>query len=142
MKRHESLFRKKKKAAFSVLQWIEECMVRSSWWIHVQSSLETMPVASTPPATPLSEFDDGSDEMGAGTSNPMAFCTCRSLMEIENPTAEDHILVLSCLRELKMMGSLYCSQTVTLKIKAMAEVNLQQLPMYEFVCTDLQSYRI
>ena len=100
-------------------------MVRSSWWIHVQNSLETMPVASTPPATPRSEFGDGtSDEMGAGASNPMAFSTCGSLMEIISPTAEDHILDCALLfQRIKDDGQLVLlTDSVTLKIKTMAEV--------------------
>ena len=36
----------------SILQWIEECMAKESWWIHVQSSADMFPVAPTPPATP------------------------------------------------------------------------------------------
>jgi len=108
-------------------------MVRSSWWIHVQNSLETMPVASTPPATPRSEFGDGtSDEMGAGASNPMAFSTCGSLMEIISPTAEDHILDCALLfQRIKDEGRLVLLTDHGRGI-------LQQLLAFEFVCMDFK----
>ena len=98
-----------------------------------------MPVASTPPATPRSEFGDGpDDEMGAGASNPMVFSTYGGLMEIVSPTAEDHILDCALLfKRINDDGQLVLlTESVTLKIKAMAEVNLQQLLRYEFACMD------
>lgn len=39
LKRRGSLFRRISEVSL-VLQWIEECMVKTKWWIHVQSSIE------------------------------------------------------------------------------------------------------
>ncbi|KAJ6821092.1 FHA domain-containing protein PS1 [Iris pallida] len=129
LKRRESLlrFRKETKAASSVLQWIEDCMVKCSWWIHVQSSSETLPVPATPPATPRSQSGDGSEGPGNGASSPTtAFSTCGSLMEIVSPTAEDHILDCALLfKRIKDDGQLVLlSNSIALKIKGMAEVNI------------------
>ncbi|XP_020253166.1 FHA domain-containing protein PS1 [Asparagus officinalis] len=126
LKRREGLFRKNTtRAASSVLQWIEECMVRSSWWIHVQSSLETMPVAPTPPATPRSPPSDGSGEMAFFSS------TSRSLMEIVSPTEEDHILDCALLfKKMKDAEHLVMlTDSTILKIKAMAEGLLCEAPV-------------
>lgn len=132
LRRRESLFRKNTKAASSVLQWIEECMVRSSWWIHVQSSSETMSVAATPPATPR-ELAYGSDDLSTSGSNSSAFSTCGSLLEIVSPTAEDHILdcALLLLKRIKVDDGqlVLLTGSITLKIKAMAEVSLPQVSL-------------
>nr|CAD1837190.1 unnamed protein product [Ananas comosus var. bracteatus] len=64
MKRHEN-FRRPSSKASSTLQWIEECMENTSLWLYVQSSLETKPVAPTPPITPTLQFIDGNNELGA-----------------------------------------------------------------------------
>ncbi|GFY85483.1 forkhead-associated (FHA) domain-containing protein [Actinidia rufa] len=59
MKRRGSLFRRKTEVSYA-LQWIEECMVNTNWWIHVQSSEEEeRPIAPTPPASPQSWFSEG-----------------------------------------------------------------------------------
>ncbi|XP_011624389.1 FHA domain-containing protein PS1 isoform X1 [Amborella trichopoda] len=108
-------FRKENDASLA-LQWIEECMVKMRWWIHVQSSAESMPVAVTPPASPRTKLSDGSNETG----DPLIR---GSLMEIISPTAEDHILECALLfKKLASDGQLVLLTTdVTLKIKAMAE---------------------
>lgn len=117
--------------ASSVLQWIEECMMNTSWWIHVQSSSEIFPVAPTPPATPRSQLCDGSSGFGATiSSNFTGFSTCGSLMEIVSPTAEDHILDCALLfKRIKDDGQLMLlTSSTTLRIKAMAEGLLCETP--------------
>ncbi|KAK8934263.1 hypothetical protein KSP39_PZI014365 [Platanthera zijinensis] len=85
--------------AYSILQWIEECMVKSSWWIHVQSTSETFPAAPTPQVTPRS-LCDGSTGISTTSFNLTGVSTNGSLMEIVSPTTEEHILdILVCSRE-------------------------------------------
>ncbi|XP_072956530.1 uncharacterized protein [Typha angustifolia] len=129
MKRRESLFRRSSKAS-SVLQWIEECMEKANWWIHVQSSQETMPIAPTPPVTPTSQFGDGNFEFGPNTFNSMVSPAFGKLMEIVSPTAEDHILDCALLfRKLKNDEQIVVlSNSTTLSIKAMAEGLLCEAP--------------
>ncbi|CAK7323581.1 unnamed protein product [Dovyalis caffra] len=112
LKRRGSLFRRKTEASL-VLEWIEECMVRTPWWIHVQSSLEEgRQIAPTPPASPHSRFSQGSEGL-----------PCGSLLEIVSPTSEDHILeyALSYRKMYRDGQFILLSNDVTLKIKAMAE---------------------
>ncbi|PON80770.1 Serine/threonine protein kinase [Parasponia andersonii] len=60
LKRRGSLFRRKTEACL-VLEWIEKCMTETTWWIHVQTSVEDARLtAPTPPATPRSPFSQGS----------------------------------------------------------------------------------
>ncbi|KAJ8478545.1 hypothetical protein OPV22_022272 [Ensete ventricosum] len=123
LKRRESLFSKSTKMASKALQWIEECMVNTSWWIHVQSSSETLPVVPTPPASPRSPFGDGIDSK--------SFSAHGSLTEIVSPTAEDHILDCALLFDkTKNDGQQFIllSNSITLKIKAMAEGLLCETP--------------
>ncbi|CAL9120203.1 unnamed protein product [Musa acuminata var. zebrina] len=123
LKRRESLFSKSTKMASKGLQWIEECMVNTSWWIHVQSSSETLPVLPTPPASPRSPFGDGTDSK--------SFSAYGSLTEIVSPTAEDHILDCALLfKKTKNDGQQFIllSNSITLKIKAMAEGLLCETP--------------
>ncbi|KAB2013001.1 hypothetical protein ES319_D09G128200v1 [Gossypium barbadense] len=119
LKRRGSLFRRTTEAS-SVLEWIEECMVKTKWWIHVQSTMEEGgPIAPTPPATPHSHFSE--DSMG-NSFGP--FSARGILMKIATPTAEDHILdyALLCRKMKSDDGQLVVlSNDVTLKIKAMAE---------------------
>ncbi|KAH1090580.1 hypothetical protein J1N35_017837 [Gossypium stocksii] len=119
LKRRGSLFRRTTEAS-SVLEWIEECMVKTKWWIHVQSTMEEGgPIAPTPPATPHSRFSEGSMGNSFGP-----FSARGSLMKIATPTAEDHILdyALLCRKMKSDDGQLVVlSNDVTLKIKAMAE---------------------
>ncbi|KAL5843564.1 hypothetical protein ACOSQ3_009552 [Xanthoceras sorbifolium] len=112
LKRRGGLFRRTTEIS-SVLEWIEECMVKTEWWIHIQSSAEElMPIAPTPPASPQSRFSEGSTSWGSHTS----------LTEIISPTAEDHILDYALLYRKMNGGQLVLLSTdVTLKIKAMAE---------------------
>ncbi|CAO2143436.1 unnamed protein product [Urochloa humidicola] len=126
MKQREGLFRRSTKAT-AILQWIEECMVTESWWIHVQSSSEMFPIAPTPPATPSAQHIDEEIKVGsAGLFNPMAaLFSPRSfeLADIVSPKPEDRVLdctlLLNKLRNDQSVVVL--SNSVALKIKAMAE---------------------
>lgn len=92
-------------------------MVKTKWWIHVQSSMEEgRPIAPTPPVSPGSQFSEGI------SSVPLS--GCGSLLEIVSPTSEDHILDCALFyRKMNNDGQLVLlSNDVTLKIKAMAEV--------------------
>ncbi|MBA0713170.1 hypothetical protein Golax_012213 [Gossypium laxum] len=135
LKRRGSLFRRTTEAS-SVLEWIEECMVKTKWWIHVQSTMEEGgPIAPTPPATPHSHFSEGSMGNSFGP-----FSARGILMKIATPTAEDHILdyALLCRKMKSDDGQLVVlSNDVTLKIKAMAEAaTLQGL-----MCETVQEFR-
>ncbi|KAK8478089.1 hypothetical protein V6N13_059472 [Hibiscus sabdariffa] len=116
LKRRGTLFRRTSEAS-SVLEWIEECMVKTEWWIHIQSTMEEgWPIAPTPPATSKnSHFREGS------VFGP--FSSRESLMEIATPTAQDHILDYTLLcRKMSSGGQVVLlSNDITLKIKAMAE---------------------
>ncbi|KAK7270368.1 hypothetical protein RIF29_23452 [Crotalaria pallida] len=95
MKRqHFSIFRRTSQASLA-LEWIEECMENTEWWIHIQGAMEEhMLIAPTPPAaSPRTQF------------------------------VEDHILDLALLyRRTENDGQLVLlSDDVTLKIKSMAE---------------------
>ncbi|XP_057973310.1 FHA domain-containing protein PS1 [Malania oleifera] len=130
LKRRGSLFRRTTEVS-SALKWVEECMVETNWWIHVQSSVEEgRLIAPTPPASPRSRFSDGSGGFPVGTTTSMPFSTFGSLMEIVSPTAEDHILEYALLfRRIKNVGRLVLlSNDVTLKIKAMAEGLICETP--------------
>ncbi|KAG2560543.1 hypothetical protein PVAP13_8KG098284 [Panicum virgatum] len=93
MKQREGLFRRSTKAT-STLQWIEECMSTESWWIHVQSSSEMLPVAPTPPATPSAQRIDEEIKVGSSSFNPMALFSPRGfeLADIVSPRPEDRVL--------------------------------------------------
>ncbi|KAG9444001.1 hypothetical protein H6P81_015341 [Aristolochia fimbriata] len=119
LKRRGSWF-KKSAVVSSILQWIEDCMVKTNWWIHVQSSGESLPVAPTPPSSPRSWFSDGSSEMGVG---PAGGVHGRRLQEIVSPTAEDHVLECALLfKKIRTDGQLVLlTNDTSLKIKAMAE---------------------
>lgn len=123
LERRGSLFRRTTEASL-VLEWIEECMVKTKGWIHVQSSFEEdRALAPTPPAFPQSSC-------GTAASS-MPFSSYGSLTEIVSPTAEDHILDYALLyRKMKNDGRLVLlSDDVTLKIKAMAEVLSAPIPL-------------
>ncbi|KAF7141100.1 hypothetical protein RHSIM_Rhsim06G0097300 [Rhododendron simsii] len=123
LNRRGSLFRRKTEAA-SALQWIEECMVNTSWWIHVQSSEEEgRPIEPTPPASPMSQFTEGNCGFPGGAASQIPFSPWGSLLEIVSPTAEDHILEYALLSRRTMNhGQLVLlTNDVTLKIKSMAE---------------------
>ncbi|KAJ0074570.1 hypothetical protein Patl1_37623 [Pistacia atlantica] len=125
LKRRGSLFRRTTEVS-SVLEWIEECMVKTKWWIHIQNSVEEgRPVAPTPPASPRSLFSEGSSgSFPCGTKRWGVFSAATtSFTEIVSPTAEDHILDCALLfRKMKNDRQLVLlSNDVTLKIKAIAE---------------------
>lgn len=130
MKRKGSLFRRKTEASL-VLEWIQESLVKTSWWIHVQSSGEDRRLtAPTPPASPQSLHNSNSGHFCYGTAtNPMVFSSHWSSLEILSPTVEDHILDCAVLcRKMKSDGRLVLlSNDVTLKIKAMTEVKILKL---------------
>lgn len=103
-----SLFRRTTKVSF-VLEWIEEAMVNSEWWIHVQSSAEEgrsiahTPTAATDWSPRFSSFD-----------------------ELVSPTAEDrvldHALFVNRMKKNNSAKVVLLSNDISLKIKAMADV--------------------
>ncbi|KAH6759436.1 hypothetical protein C2S51_019671 [Perilla frutescens var. frutescens] len=105
--------------ASAALQWIEECMASTEWWIHVQSSAEEgRLVPPTPPAASARWF---SEDKGAFSVGSIPFSPY-TLQEIVTPTAADHILESALFFKQTMNGQLVLlSDDVTLKIKAMAE---------------------
>uniref|UniRef100_A0A0D9XPI9 FHA domain-containing protein n=1 Tax=Leersia perrieri TaxID=77586 RepID=A0A0D9XPI9_9ORYZ len=122
LKKRERLFKISTKAT-SILQWINECMEKESWWIHVQSSSEMLPVAPTPPATPTALYNDEEKEISAGTFNLIALFSPRSFAGIVSPKTEDRVLDCALLfNKLKSNQNIVIlSNRTTLKIKAMAE---------------------
>ncbi|KAI3951499.1 hypothetical protein MKX01_018615 [Papaver californicum] len=122
LKRRGSLFKRAAEVSSSaVLDWIEECMTKTNWWIHVQNSLEeSLPTAPTPPASPHSTLSEASyDAFGRA----LQLSSVGSLMEIASPTAQDHTLECALLfKRIKNNERLVLlSNDVALKIKAMAE---------------------
>ncbi|CAM6012316.1 unnamed protein product [Sphagnum balticum] len=98
-----------KMAARLALKWIEECMVKMPFWIHVQSSSETLPVQITPP--PLSPSLNRVFLYG-GDGGPMS------------PTNDDHILECALLFDRTLVDGgrvALLTRDTALKIKAMAE---------------------
>ena len=108
--------------ASAALQWIEECMASTAWWIHVQSSAEeSRLVPPTPPAAASARWL--SEEKCAFSVGSVPFSPY-TLQEIVTPTAADHILESALFFKQAMDGRLVLlSDDVTLKIKAMAEVS-------------------
>ncbi|EMS51741.1 hypothetical protein TRIUR3_08781 [Triticum urartu] len=135
MKQREGMFKRSSKAT-SIMQWIEDCMENESWWIHVQSSSEMLPVAPTPPATPteMQRSSEESEATAAGAFNSMlalfsprsftGIFSPRSLADIDSPKTEDRVLDCALLFN-KLRGSgqnmVILSNSVNLKIKAMSE---------------------
>ncbi|KAL8482607.1 hypothetical protein ACS0TY_028684 [Phlomoides rotata] len=107
--------------ASAALNWIEECMAATKWWIHVQNSVEEgRLVPPTPPAAAASPrwFSEEKSVFSVGS---IPFSPC-SLQEIVTPTAADHILDCALLFRRTIDGQLVLlSDDVALKIKAMAE---------------------
>ncbi|XP_018449410.2 FHA domain-containing protein PS1-like isoform X1 [Raphanus sativus] len=100
------LFRKRAEIASSALDWIEECKVKTKWWIQLQSlSEETKETTPTPSVTP----------------------------QLNGPTSEDQVLECALLyRNLNIYEKLVLlSNDVTLKIKARAEDVICETP-HEF----------
>ncbi|KAF7820056.1 FHA domain-containing protein PS1 [Senna tora] len=115
MKRQFSFFRRTSEASMA-LEWIEECMVNTKWWIQVQSSMEDgRSMAPTPPATPQTQFSE------EGWTSLLS--SHKSSTEIVSPTAEDHILDCALLYRRKQSDGqlVLLSNDATLKIKSMAE---------------------
>lgn len=110
---------KKQNEVQGILRWIEDCMVKIGWWIHVQKSTESLPVGVTPPASPHSRQSDGSND----ASSSVAFSSYGNFMDVLSPTAEDHILECALLfKKIAMDGNVVLlTNDVALKIKAMAE---------------------
>ncbi|KAJ8770197.1 hypothetical protein K2173_011532 [Erythroxylum novogranatense] len=131
LKRKGTLFRRKSEASLA-LDWIDECLLETKWWIDVQSSEEDKrPIASTTPASPRSHFSDGSR---GGTRISVPFLVRGSILEAFSPTAEDHILdcALSFRKKNNDGQLVLLSNDVTLKIKAIAE---------GFICETAQEFR-
>ncbi|ESW23884.1 hypothetical protein PHAVU_004G084400 [Phaseolus vulgaris] len=123
MTREFKIFRRTSQASMA-LEWIEECMVKTNWWIKIQSSVdEGRLIAPTPPASPQTQFSEES-----GTS--LSYQKC---VEIASPTVEDHILDFALLyRRNQNDGQVVLlSEDITLKIKCMAEGLLCE-PVQEF----------
>lgn len=118
MKQQLTIFRRISEASLA-LEWIEECMVKTNWWIHIQSSVEEEgSIAPTPPTSPQTQF---------GEESLTFLSSHKCSMEIASPTVEDHILDFALLykRRQQYDGQLVLlSEDVTLKIKCMAEVGL------------------
>ncbi|GAB2271948.1 hypothetical protein Dimus_006776 [Dionaea muscipula] len=117
MKRKSTFFRRKTEVS-AALEWIEECLEKREWWMHIQTSVEEgRSVAPTPPphsaATPQSVSS-------SGRLNGSAFGI---LPEIVSPTAEDHVLDYALFfRRFKNDGHLVLlTNDIALRIKAMGE---------------------
>ncbi|OWM67481.1 hypothetical protein CDL15_Pgr028344 [Punica granatum] len=130
LKRQRSLFRRSTGVS-SVLEWIEETMVNSKWWIQIQSSAEEgWAVAPTPRACPYS-LNEASDNFPMFTASAARFSLSGNpSVEIISPTAEDRILEYALLvRKRNCNGQLVLlSNDTSLKIKAMAEGLLCENP--------------
>lgn len=110
---------KKQNEVQGILRWVEDCMVKIGWWIHVQKSTESLPVGVTPPASPHSRLSDGSND----AASSVAFSSYGNFVDVLSPTAEDHIL--ECALRFKKLATdgnvVLLTNDVALKIKAMAE---------------------
>ncbi|KAH6760365.1 hypothetical protein C2S51_017314 [Perilla frutescens var. frutescens] len=99
--------------ASATLQWVEDCMVSTKWWIHVQSTIEEGRLV--PPTTSACWFseDKGTFSVGSIPLSP------HTLQEISTPTVTGHILESALFFKQIMNGQLVLlSNDVTLKIKA------------------------
>ncbi|KAK7364599.1 hypothetical protein VNO80_13336 [Phaseolus coccineus] len=123
MMRQFKIFRRTSEASLA-LEWIEECMVKTNFWIKIQSSVdEGRLTAPTPPASPQTQFSEESE-------TSLSYQKC---VEIASPTVEDHILDFALLyRRNQNDGQVVLlSEDITLKIKCMAEGLLCE-PVQEF----------
>lgn len=123
MKRRGSLFKRKTEASYA-LEWIEDCMTNTDWWIHVESwEEEATPIAPTLPAHPESRFSKVYRKFSGGAASSIFSTWRRSLCEIVPSTAGDH--VLDCALQFRANTSdgkfVLLSNDVALKIKSMAE---------------------
>ena len=115
MRRQFRIFRRISEASLA-LEWIEECMANTKWWIHIQSSMEECRlITPTPPASPQTQFIE-----------EIAFPGPKGSEEIASPTGEDDILDCALLYRRKENNRqlVLLSDDVPLKIKSMAEVLL------------------
>ncbi|ESQ33352.1 hypothetical protein EUTSA_v10006568mg [Eutrema salsugineum] len=121
-KRNRSIFfRGTTEIASSALDWIEECKVKTKWWIQLQSPLdETKAIAPTPPVTPQSN----------GSAFPLSLHWNHNAPEIDSPTSEDQVLECALLYRSRNIDEklVLLSNDVTLKIKAMAEGVICETP--------------
>ncbi|KAJ1424895.1 SMAD/FHA domain superfamily [Sesbania bispinosa] len=113
MKQQFRIFSRNSEASLA-LEWIEECMEKTEWWIHIQGSLEECRlIAPSPPAaSPQTQF--------VGESC-WVFPGLKSSKESASPTVEDNILDFALLyRRKESIGQVVLlSEDVTLKIKSM-----------------------
>ncbi|XP_024526568.1 FHA domain-containing protein PS1 [Selaginella moellendorffii] len=88
------------------LRWIEECMVKKPWWIHVQKSNEMKPMGMTPPVSP------------SVAKNFLPYA-----VDLLSPTNDDHVLDCALLFERSVVDGrvVLLTSDTALKIKAMAE---------------------
>lgn len=115
------IFRRTSQASLA-LEWIEECMANTKWWIHIQSSMEEHRlIAPTLPASPQTQFVEES----------WAFPGPNSSKDIASPTVEDHSLdcALLCRRKENEGQLVLLSDDITLKIKSMAKVLLSYIEL-------------
>lgn len=138
MKRRGYLFRKMKEVS-SALQWIEDCMLKTSWWIQVQSSEEEeRHLAPTPPASPVSECKEEIRDFSFCSASLSALT---NLLEVFSPTSGDHVLECALLfKKMKQDEQLVLlSDDVSQKIKAMAEVRfLSVVFVFVTVCVHVR----
>ncbi|KAK7357097.1 hypothetical protein VNO80_16380 [Phaseolus coccineus] len=110
MKQQFRLFRTTSEASLA-LEWIKECIEKTRWWIHIQSSMEEC--SPTLSASPQTQFVEESWAFpGFSISNKCA-----------SPAVEDHILdcALQYRRKENVGQLVLLSHDVTLKIKSMAK---------------------
>ncbi|TKY51537.1 FHA domain-containing protein PS1 [Spatholobus suberectus] len=113
MKQQFRILRRTSEASLA-LEWIEECMEKTRWWIQIQSSMEECRLtAPTAPASPQTHFIEES----------WAFPGFKSSKECVSPTLEDHTLdcALQYRRKENVGQLVLLSDDVTLKIKSMAK---------------------
>ncbi|CAM8930142.1 unnamed protein product [Rhodiola kirilowii] len=121
MNQHASLFRGTTKAS-AALQWLEDCLVNTKWWIHVQSFFEEVRhLAPTPPASPKLH----NSYIQTGIKSWKTLPIFRSFSEVPSPKAEeDHILEYA-LQQMRSINDneriVILSNDTSLRIKAMAE---------------------
>ncbi|KAL9683840.1 hypothetical protein QQ045_021267 [Rhodiola kirilowii] len=120
MNQHASLFRGTTKAS-AALQWLEDCLVNTKWWIHVQSFFEEVRhLAPTPPASP--KLHNSYHQTGIKSWKTLPIF--RSFSEVPSPKAEDHILEYA-LQQMRSINDneriVILSNDTSLRIKAMAE---------------------
>ncbi|KAK7379811.1 hypothetical protein VNO78_34334 [Psophocarpus tetragonolobus] len=108
MKQQYRIFRTTSEASLA-LEWIEECMEKTSWWIHIQSSKEEC--RQTAPASPQTRFIEES----------WAFHSSMISNKCASPTVEDHILdcALQCRGKENVGQLVLLSDDVTTKVKSM-----------------------